>query len=142
MVLGVLIVERELLLAICRIIGVVEVKHNGRRRLCITGDESIHEGPCKSIQVFPVYLGLQTRQGRGTGSIVGRIQGRPLHPEFEQGVPAETIGIIGIRIPCGDLIDALGAEVSQRMINRGLMPFITHRRREPLGQANLTVNAP
>ena len=67
-------------------------------------------------------------------------QGRPLYPEFEYGVTAETIGVIGVRIPGGDLIDTLGEEVAQRMVDVGLMTFITDCRRQALGQPDLTVN--
>ena len=107
-VLIVMIVERKLLLAIRRIIRVVEIKDNSGRRLGVAGNEMIHKGPREPREVLTVDVVLQARERRGAGSIVGRIQRRPLHPEFEQGVTAETIGVIGVGIPRRDLIDALG----------------------------------
>ena len=98
MVLRVMIRERKLLLAIGRVIGVSEVEHNRGWGLCVTGNKVVHEGPREPIEVLPVDVVLQTREGRGTGSIVGRLPGRPLSPEFEYGVTAETIGVIGVRI--------------------------------------------
>ena len=86
------------------------------------------------------HLVLQTRERGGTGSILGRIQGPPLHPELEYGVMAETIGVIGVRIPRSDLIDALGEEVSQTMVDIGRMAFITDRRCKALGQPHLTIH--
>jgi hypothetical protein len=119
---------------------VIEVEHHRGWGLWVTGNTVVHEGAGEALEVVLVYVVLQTRQGRGTGSIGGRLQGRPLHPELEHGVSAETIGVIGIRIPCGDLLDTLGEEVPQRVVDIGLMTLITHRRREALGQANLPVN--
>jgi len=83
MVLIVMIIERELLLAIGWVIGVVQVEHNGGWGLGITGNEVVHKGLRKPIKIFAVDLVLQARERWGTGQIVGRIQGRPLHPEFE-----------------------------------------------------------
>ena len=67
MVLIVMIIELKLLLALGGVIGVVEVEHNCSRGLCVTGDERVHEGLRKPIEVFPVYLVFQTRKGRGAG---------------------------------------------------------------------------
>jgi hypothetical protein len=82
MVLIVMIIERKLLLAIGGGIGVSEVEHHGSRGLCVTGAERVHEGLRKPIEVFPVSWVFQTRKGRGTGSILGRLPGGALHPEF------------------------------------------------------------
>jgi hypothetical protein len=83
MVLIVMVIEGKLLLALGGVIGVIKVEHNGRRRLCVTGNESVHEGSREPIEVFPIYLMFQTRQGRGTRSILGRLQGGALHSECE-----------------------------------------------------------
>lgn len=111
MVLIVMIIERKLLLAIRRIIRVVQIKDNSGRRFGVAGDEMIHQGPSEPIEILTVDLVLQARERRGTGSIVGRVQGRPLYPEFAHRVTAEAIGVIGVGIPRGDLIDALGQQV-------------------------------
>lgn len=106
-----MMIERKLLLAIRRIIGVVQIKDKSGRRGGVAGDEMIHKGPSEPVEILPVDLVLQARERRGAGSIVGRVQGRPLYPEFEHGVTAEAMGVIGVRIPRGDLIDALGQQV-------------------------------
>jgi hypothetical protein len=82
MVLIVRIRERKRLLAIGGGIGGIEVEHHGSRGLCVTGDASVHEGLRKPLEVLPVSVGFQTRNGRGTGEIVGRLQGGSLPPEF------------------------------------------------------------
>jgi len=48
--------------------------------------------------------------------------------------------LIAVRIAGGDLVDALGQQVPQGMINIGLMSFIMDSGSEALGQANLTID--
>ena len=98
MALIVMIIERELLLSIRRIIRVVQIQDNGGRGLSVAGDEVVHQGACESIEVLAVDVVLETREGRGAGSVVGRVPGTPLHPEFDHGVMAEVIGVIRVRI--------------------------------------------
>jgi hypothetical protein len=52
MVLIVMIIERKLLLAMRRVIGVIEVKHNGGGRLWVAGDEVVHEGLREPIEAL------------------------------------------------------------------------------------------
>jgi hypothetical protein len=66
MVLIVMIIERKLLLAIGRVIGVIQVEHNGGRGLGIAGTEVVYQGARKPIEVFAVHLGLQPGARRGT----------------------------------------------------------------------------
>ena len=54
----------------------------------------------------------------------------------------EAIGIIAVRIPGGDLIDPLGQEVTERVVDRGRMPLVLHRRGKAFGEAKLAINAP
>jgi len=53
---------------------------------------------------------------------------------------AEMIGVIRVRIACSQLIDALGQQVPQGMINIGLMSFIMDSGSEALRQAKLTID--
>ena len=58
MVLVVIIRECKLLLAIRRIIGVVQIKDNSGRRCGVAGDEMIHKGPSEPIELWTVDLVL------------------------------------------------------------------------------------
>ena len=89
---------RNRLLAIGRVIGGSAGEPKRGWGLCVTGNQGVHEGPREPRAVLPVDVVLQTREGRGTGSIVGRLPGRPLSPECAYGVTAETIGVMGVRI--------------------------------------------
>ena len=53
----------------------------------------------------------------------------------------EAIGIIAVRIPGGDLIDTLGQEVTERMVDIGRMPLVLHGSSKTFGEANLAVDA-
>jgi hypothetical protein len=85
---------------------------------------------------------FQPRERGRTRQVVLRVQGASLDPEFEHGVMAETIGVIGVRVTRGDLINALSQKVPQGMVNIGLMALVVDSGREALGQPNLTVNTP
>jgi hypothetical protein len=111
MVLRGMIRERQLLRALGRIIGVIKVEHNGGWGLCVAGHELVHQGRSEPRDVLTVHTVFEPRERRGTRSIVGRSQGGAFHPKFAQGVTPQTIGVIGIRLSRGDLIDALGQEV-------------------------------
>jgi hypothetical protein len=139
MVLIVMIIERALLLAIRRIRGVVQSQHNGGGGLSVAGDAVVHQSAGEAREVLAVDWVLETRAGWGTGEGVGRIQGTPLHAEFEHGVMAEMLGVIGIRISCSQLRDALGQQVPQGMSNRGLVSFIMESGSEARRQAKLAV---
>ena len=83
-----MIIEGKLLLAMGRVVGVIQIKH----------------------------LVLQTRKRGGTGQVVLSVQGEPLTPQFEHGIMAETIGVISVGIARGDLIDTLGGDVPNELI--------------------------
>jgi hypothetical protein len=140
MVLRVMIIERELLLAIRRIIRVVQIQDNGGRGLSVAGNKVIHQGSRATIEVFAVYLVFKPWEGGRTRQVLLWLQGAPFDPQFEHGVMAEVIGVIRVRISWSKLIDALGQQVSQGMINIGLVSFIVDSGSEALSQANLAVD--
>src|SRR5262249_43646471 len=55
-------------------------------------------------------------------------------------VMAEMIGVSGNGIARGDLINALGQQVPQGMINRGLMPLVVDSGGEAFREANRAVD--
>jgi hypothetical protein len=105
MVLRVRILERNLLLALGGVSGVIEVEHHRGGGLCVTGHKVRYKGLGKPREILALDVVLQARDRRRTRQIVGRIQGRPLHPKFAQGVTAETLGVIGVCIPRSDWLD-------------------------------------
>ncbi len=53
--LVVMVIEGELLLPMRRVIGVIQVEHNGRRGLWVAGDEVVHQGLCQAIEILAVH---------------------------------------------------------------------------------------
>ena len=69
-------------------------------------------------------------------------QGEPIHPKFAHGGMAHAVGIIAVRIACSDVVDTLGQEVLQGMVDIGRMALVTEGRRKALCEANLAVHTP
>ena len=111
MILIVMIIERQLLLAMRGIIRVVKIEHNSGRGLRVAGDAMIDQGGRKTIEVFAVYLVFQPRERGRTSQVVLGVQRGAFDPQLEHGVVAEMLGVIGVCIPRGDLIDTLGQQV-------------------------------
>ena len=140
-VLIVMVIEGEFLLAMRRIIGVIEVEHNGGGGLGVAGDEVVHQGRGEPIEVLAVHAGVQDARRSGhSPSPASGSKGQPLHAELKHGVMPEAIGIIAVRIARGDLIDTLGQEVPQGMVNIGRMPLIMDGGGQAFGEANLAVD--
>jgi hypothetical protein len=132
--------EGDLLLPVRGIIGVVSIENNGWGRLRGTGKKAVDQGPRKTIEVFAVSLVFQTGEGGGTGEVLLSVQGRPRNTEFAQGVPAEAIGVVAVHIPRSDLINTLSQQVTQRMVNRRLMPLLMDSGRKACREPNLPVD--
>jgi hypothetical protein len=63
------------------------------------------------------------------------------HPQLQQGIVPETVRIIAVRIAGDDVIEPLGEEVPERMVNRGRMACVMHRGGQAFRQADLPVAA-
>ena len=140
-VLIVMIREGKLLLPLCGSIGVVEIEDNGWGRLGGTRDAVVHQGRRETIEVLAVYLVFQAGAGGRIGSVLRSVQGGPLHTECDQGGAAAAIGVVPVCIPRRAWIDALGQAITQRRVNRGLMPLLMDRCRQARRQPNLPVNS-
>ena len=136
-----MVIEREFLLAMCRVIGVIEVEHNGGGGLRVAGDEVVDQCLREPVEVLAVDAVFKTRKGGGTRQVLFWLQGRPLNAELKHGVVPETLGIIAVGIPGGDLIDTLGKEVTEGVVDIGRMPLVLHGSRKAFGEANLAVDA-
>ena len=53
------------------------------------------------------------------------LQREPIHAKFEHGITAQAVRIIAVRIARRDLVDALGQEVMEGMVDIGLMALVT-----------------
>jgi hypothetical protein len=138
--LVVMVREGERLLPMRRVLRVIEVEHNGGGGLWGTGNKVIHERQRQAIEILAVDAVFQACEGGATGQVLLGLQGRPLDPELEQGVVPKAIGSIAVRIPGGDVIDTLGKEGTEGMVDIGRMPLVLYGSGKACGEANLAVD--
>src|SRR5215471_13428752 len=136
-----MIVEREFLLPVGGIVGVIEVQDYGCRRLRVARDKVGYQRLGQPIEVLPVHTVFKPREGRRTRQVLLWSQGEALHAQLKQRVATEAVGVMAVRIAGGELIDPLSQEVSQRVINGGGMACIVDGGREACGEANLAIDA-
>jgi hypothetical protein len=110
-------IEGQFLLAMGRVLRVIEVKDNGCWRLRVARKEVVNAGLRETGEIRACDTLLKSRESRSTGQVLRRLQREPLHAQFKQGIVAEAIGIIAVGIAGGDVIDPLGEEVTQGMVD-------------------------
>src|SRR6266446_2740979 len=110
MILIIMVVERQFLLSVGRIVRVIEVEHNGGRRLWVARDEVGSQRLRQPIEVFPVHTVFKPREGRGTREILLWSQRGAFHAQLKQRITSEAVGLIAVRIAGGNLRDTLGLE--------------------------------
>ncbi len=126
--------QRQLLLAIYRTVGVIEIEHDGFWRRGIGLEKHIYEGLGHPIELRPTRRMLQPGD-RGLAGQGGLLVWHLMHGELECGIIPQGGTIIGIRIPAGHLVDPLGQEGLLGMRNVCRMARIGHtgvqRREDP-----------
>ena len=106
--LVIMVVEGELLLSVGRLVRVIEVEHDGRRRLRVAGDAVGSQRLGQPLEVLPVHAVCTPREGRRTRQLLLWSQWGTLHAELKQRIATEAVGIIAVGIAGGNLIDTLG----------------------------------
>ena len=119
----------------------IQVEHDGRRRLRVAGDEGGSQRLGQPIEVLPVPAVFQPRAGRRTCQRLLWSQREALYTELKQRIAPAAVGVMAVRIARGDLLDTLGQEVVQGVINVGGMARIVDGSREACGEANLAIDA-
>ena len=140
--LVVMVIEGELLLAMGRVFCMIEVQDNRSGRLRIAGDEVVDERLRETVEVRAGHLMFEPGEGRRTRQVLGGIERDAFDTQLKHGIVPETVRIIAVRIAGGDLIDTLGEEVPEWMVNIRWVTLVTHGRGQALCQADLTVDTP
>jgi hypothetical protein len=95
----------------------------------------------EAVEIGASHAVFEPGEGRSTRQGLSRIKRDAFDAQLEHGIVPETIGIIAIRIARRDLIDALGEEVSKRMVNIRGMAFVAYCSGQAFGEADLAVDA-
>ena len=136
-----MIIERQCLLPLGRVIGVIAGQHDGGWGRRVAGEAMVHQRAGEALEVRAVHAMCQAGAGGGPGPGLLGGQRAPLKPQLAQGITAPTVGIIGISIAGGDWIDPLGEEVPQGRRDVGQMPLVTQGGGAAWREANGAVNA-
>ena len=140
-VLIIMVIERHLLLAMGRIVCMIEVEHDGRRRLRVAGDEVGPQRLGEPIEVLTIHTVFKPREGRCTRQVLLGSQWRTLAPQLQQRIAPEAVGIMAVGLAGGHWIETLGQEVAQGVSNGGGMTCIVDGGRQACGEANLAIDA-
>jgi len=140
-VLVIMIIERELLLSVGRIVCMIEVEHDGRRRLRVAGDAVGAQRPGEPIEVLTIHTVCKPREGWRTRQVLLGSQGRTLTPQLKQWIATAAVGSMAVGIAGGNVIATLGQEVAEWMSNVGGMAGIVDGGRQACGEANLAIDA-
>jgi hypothetical protein len=142
MALVMMVVEGEFLLAMGGVFRMIEVEDNRGGRLGVARNEVIDKRLGEPVEVRAGHLMFESGEGWRTGQVLSGIKRDPFHTQLKHGIVPKTIGIIAVRIAGGDLIDALGKEVPERMIDLRWVALVTYGGGQTLGQADLPVDPP
>src|SRR5215471_6075082 len=136
------LIEGKFLLAMGRVFRMIEVQDNRGRGLGIAGNEVVDERLGKPVEVRAGHLMFEPGKGRSTRQVLGRIERYAFHTQLKHGIIPEAVRIIAVRIAGGNLVDTLGEEVPERMVNIRRVALVTHGGSQALCQADLTVDTP
>ena len=75
MTLIVMIIEGQFLLPMRRVLGVINVEDNSRRRLGVAGNTVVHERLREPGEVRAGHTVLKPREGRGTREVLRGLSG-------------------------------------------------------------------
>jgi hypothetical protein len=120
--------------------GVIEVEAKRRWRLGGAGNAVVNKRLRKAGEIGARDAVFEPGEGRSTRQVLPRIERDAFDAQREHGIVPETIGIMAIRIARRDVIDALGAEVPKRMVNRRGMTFVAYCSGHTFGEADLSVD--
>jgi hypothetical protein len=137
----VMVIEGELLLAMCGGRGMVDVEDNRRRGLGVARQKLVDKGLREAIEIGAGEAVFEAGERRGTRQILRGIKRAAFYAQLKYRIIAQAVGVITIRIARGDLIDALREEVSKRMVNIGGVALVAYRGSEALREADLPVDA-
>src|SRR5262249_46796628 len=136
-----MVIEGQFLLAMRRVLGVIEVKNNRRWLLGVAGNEGVNKRLREAVEIGASHAVFEPGEGGRTRQVLSRIKRDTFDAQLEHGIVPETLGIIAIRIARRDLIDTLGEEVSKRMVNIRGMAFVGYCSGQACGETDLSVDS-
>ena len=122
--------ERQLLMPVHRITGVVDVEEDSRGRSPVGTDKGLAHCVCDPIEVGPGEGVLQPRERRLAGQ--GFVPGKSAAGHLQDRIEAQPVGIVGVFVAAGDLIDPLRDQLPEGMARvAGVAAFRNDRGHPP-----------
>lgn len=141
MIAVVVVVERQFLLPVCRILRVIHIQHDHGRRLGVAGDEGVDEAFGQAVNVFARYAVLEPGERGAGGQVISLAQRGTTDRQFEQRIAPQRVGVITVGVAAGGLEYPLTKQVGQRMVNVRGVAFVVNRADQAGNQADLQVDA-
>lgn len=110
------VVERQRLLSVHGILGVIDIEHQGVRRGGVAGDELIDNGLADAVDIPAIHGVLKAGNRRsGREHALGLVKPEWLVPdtELKHRIMPQGIAIVAILIATSDLVDPLFEQVVQ-----------------------------
>jgi hypothetical protein len=126
--------QRELLLAMHHVAGVVDVQGDGVGRRGVAGAVKIDQHAPEPDQVAQARGVLQPRDG-GLAHQVGAALGQAAAGELEGGIGAQVVEVVGVRVAAGDRQDAGEQDLGQRVHDPARVTPVGDHRGELVGDA-------
>ena len=126
--------QRQLLVAVHRVAGVVDVEGDRRRRGGEAAAEDVDQGGRHARHLDARRRVLQPVHGR-LGAQVAAALRRPADGQFEQRIGAQGVTVVGVLIPAGDREHAEAQHRRERVHHQRRVAPVPDAARQRLGQA-------
>lgn len=135
------IIERQRLLAVARILGVIQVENQALGWAGNAGNELFDEGFADTVNVLAARGVLEARDRRPRCECSGIVERQARCAYLEHWIAAQAVRVVTIFVATRDLVDALPQNIVVRMVDVTLMAAVGQGRSEAFGQPNLEVDA-
>ena len=122
--------------------GVLAVEDQRRRGGGGAGHAVVNKGVGKAGEIGAGHPGFEPGERRGTRQVLRGIARETGDAQRQQGSRPEPIGLIAVRIAGGDVREARGEEVPERLGDRRWRALGAHGGSQPRGEADLAGNTP
>ena len=120
-------------MAVHRVAGVVDVEGDGRGRHGEAAAEDIDQHRGHPCYLKPRGRVLQSAHGRLRAQRAAALR-RLAHGQFEQGIGAQGVAVVGILVPAGDREHAEAQHRRKRVDHQRRVPAVPDAARQSIGQ--------
>ena len=135
------VVERQWLLAVNRVFGMVHVENQVLWRAGEAGDELLDQGLADAVDVLAAGGMFEARHRGRRSERGGVIERQAVRTELEHRIVAQAVRVVTILVAAADLKDSLCQQVAIGMADVALVTTIVQGFGDALGQSDLPIDA-